>query len=348
LILGIYFGQVAHAADNQQVLITLALMKQTSAAKSMPYSIVFPQTCMSCEVVHDNAYAKQDAREIIVAMRVPPSTQLPLTIKVEPSAIRRVLIEGSDLAFNSGATGLSITLPAQAEDRVNSGEFQTHIYWPGIDLRFEHADSERRSGKYADGRWPTVERQAVANLEFAQREAVRMLGLDSYVASHNIGTIDLMGFDTNDPHGHEDWPPHMHMILWWPTVKGTGSLVAHYYVSPKGLLTHTIVGPIGAIGVQAEFPMGSTFIDTDINGDKVYSHTITSNGRLRLGRAEGSECLIRPAGSGFQDGAIVECPGFDSRHVRVEDDVSKGALHIWVNDSEETYHYDADSGVLLP
>ena len=348
LILGTYFGQVAYGANNQQVLITLALMKRASAAKSLSYSIVFPPSCMKCEVVDDNAYAKQNAREIIVAMRVPPSTQLPLKIEVEPSAIRRVLIEGSELAFNSEGNGLSIILPAQAEDRINSGEFQTHIYWPGIDLRFEHADSERRSGKYADGQWPSLERQAVANLEFAQREAVRMLGLDSYVASHNIGTIDLMGFDTNDPHGHEDWPPHMHMILWWPTVKGTGSLVAHYYVSPKGLLTHTIVGPIGAIGVEAQFPIGSTFIDTDINGDKVYSHTITPEGWLRLGRIDGSECLIRPSASGFQEGAIVECPGFASRRVRVEDDVEKGTLRVWVNNSEETYHYDADSGALLP
>lgn len=348
LTLGTFLGHVAYGADNQQVLITLALMKQGSAPKSMPYSIVFHNSCTECEGVNDDAYAKQDAREIIVAMRVPRSTQLPLVVKVEPSAIRRILIEGSDLAFTRVADGLSMTLPAQAEDRINSGEFQTHLYWPGIDLRFEHADPERRSGKYADGPWPAVERQAAANLEFAQREAIRMLGLGSYVASQNIGTIDLMGFDTNDPHGHEDWPPHMHMILWWPTVKGTGSLVAHYYISPRGLLTHTIAGPIGAIGVQAEFPIGSTFTDTDINGDGIYSHTVTQDGWLGLGRAGGSKCLVKPAGSGFQDDAIVECPGFASRRVRVDDDVDKGVLRVWIGDSTETYRYDADSGRLLP
>ena len=175
-----------------------------------------------------------------------------------------------------------------------------------------------------------------------------MLGLDSFVASQNIGTIDLMGFDTNDPHGHEDWPPHMHMILWWPTIKGTGSLVAHYYISPQGLLTHTVVGPIGAIGVQADFSIGSTFTDTDINGDAIYSHTITQAGWLRVGSAGGSECLIRPTGAGFQDGAIVECPGFGLRRIQVDDDVDKGALQVWINDSAETYHYDVDSGRLLP
>jgi hypothetical protein len=323
-------------------------MKRPSVAKSIPYSVTFPESCAGCEVVHDDAYEKQNAREIILALRIPRATKLCLTVNLQPSAIRRVLIEGSELAFTSGTKGLAITVPAQGEDRINSGEFQTHIFSPGMDLRFEHADVERRSGKYADGEWPAIERQAVANLEFAQREAVRMLGLDSYVASRNIGTIDLMGFDTNYPHGHEDWPPHMHMILWWPTVKGTGSLVAHYYVSPKGLLTHTIVGPIGAIGVQAEFPTGSAFVDTDINGDKVYSHIITREGWLKLGRVDGSECLIRPSGSGFQEGATVQCPGFDQRRIRVEDDVIKGSLRVRINDSEETYHYDMDSGVLLP
>ena len=116
----------------------------------------------------------------------------------------------------------------------------------------------------------------------------------------------------------------------------------------QGLLSDTIVGPIGAIGVQADFPIGKTFIDTDINGDGVYSHTVTQEGWLRLGRVGGSECLISPAGPGFQEGAIVECPGFASRCVRVEDNVDKGLLRAWVNGSEETYHYDVDSGVLLP
>ena len=303
---------------------------------------------MGCEVVHDEAFEKQNARQVVLAIRIPRATILPLAVKVNSSTIRRVLLEGTDLAFTSEPDGLSFTLPAQAEDRLNSGEFQTHIFWPGIDLRFEHADPERRSGRYAGGRWPAVERKAAANLEFAQREAVRMLGLDSYVASQNIGTIDLMGFDTNYPHGHEDWPPHMHMILWWPTPKGTGSLVGHYYINPQGLLSDTIVGPIGAIGVQAVFPIGKTFIDTDINGDGVYSHTVTREGWLRLGRVGGSECLISPAGPGFQEGAIVECPGFASRSVRVEDNVDSGVLHAWVNESEESYRYDVDSGNLLP
>jgi hypothetical protein len=338
----------AFGADSSKVLVTVELMKVASAPKSMPVTVEFPQSCSGCEIVHDDAYEKQNSRQIVLAMRVPRSTELRLTVKVPPSSIRRALIEGCDLEFSSLPGGLSFTLPAQAEDRVNSGEFQTHLLWPGIDLRFEHADPERRSGKYADGPWPAVERKAAANLEFAQREAARMLGLDSLVASQNIGTIDLMGFDTNYPHGHEDWPPHMHMILWWPTPKGTGSLVGHYYISPQGLLTDTMVGPIGAIGVQADFPIGKTFIDTDISGNGIYTHTVTREGWLRLGRIGGSECLIRPAGSGFQDGATVKCPGFTSRRVKVDDDVDKGILRAWVNDAEEIYHYDADCGKLLP
>lgn len=338
----------ALGANNSRVLVTVELMKAASAAKSMQVAVDFPQSCSGCELVHDDAYEKQNSRQVVLAMRVPRSTELRLAIHVPPSSIRRVLIEGSDLEFSSLADELSFTLPAQEEDRVNSGEFQTHLLWPGIDLRFEHADPERRSGMYANGPWPDVERKAAANLEFAQREAIRMLGLDSIVASQNIGTIDLMGFDTNYPHGHKDWPPHMHMILWWPTPKGTGSLVGHYYISPKGLLTDNIVGPIGAIGVQADFPIGKTFIDTDINGDGIYSHTITKEGWLRIGRVGGSECLIHPSGSGFQEGAAVECPGFAPRRVRAEDDIDKGILRVWINDSEETYRYDTDCGNLLP
>jgi len=64
-------GPAAYGAINQQVLVTLALMKQSSAAKSLPYSVVFPQSCTNCEMVRDDAFSKQDAREIVLALLVP-------------------------------------------------------------------------------------------------------------------------------------------------------------------------------------------------------------------------------------------------------------------------------------
>jgi hypothetical protein len=259
------------------------------------------------------------------------------------------LLEGVDLPFTTDAPGIQFTIPPEPVDRVNSGEFQTHILWPGIDLRFEHGDPARRAGKYAEGPWPDVQLEAAHNLEFAQLKAIRMLGLDAYVVDQNIGTIDLMGFDTNYPHGHRDFPPHMHMILWWPTVTGAGSLIAHYRISPEGLLTDTRVIPLRAIGLRStDFPPGKTFIDTDDEGRGIYTHTVTAEGWLHISRVGGSECLIKPLKSGFQSGASINCSGFQTHSVRVSDDLKAGVIRVSMDDKKPVlYYYDRDDGHLL-
>jgi hypothetical protein len=46
-------------------------------------------------------------------------------------------------------------------------------------LRFEHADPARLAGDYAGKPLPKVQREAANVLEFAEREAIREIGLAS-------------------------------------------------------------------------------------------------------------------------------------------------------------------------
>jgi hypothetical protein len=104
---------------------------------------------LECSVVEDPIFLAQNSREIDLAIRVPASLALPVNIRVDPRSIRRVLLEGTDLAFERTADAIHFTLPPQTTDRINSAEFQTHLNCRGLDLRFEHADPERRAGFYA-------------------------------------------------------------------------------------------------------------------------------------------------------------------------------------------------------
>jgi len=96
----------------------------------------------------------------------------------------------------------------------------TSLEWPGIVLRIEHAFPDRRAGKYATGDFPIVQRASALSIEFGLRGAVRSLKLDREVVDRGLGKIHLMGSDTNNPLGHEDYPPHIHMILRWPHFAG--------------------------------------------------------------------------------------------------------------------------------
>jgi len=109
----------------------------------------------------------------------------------------------------------------------------------------------------------------------------------------------------NDPHGHEDWPPHMHMILWWAHGKRNWQPRCPLLHQPAGTSYAYYCWTLGAIGVQSDFPIGSTFTDTDIDGDAIYFHTVTQAGLLRLGRAGGSECLIRPMEPAFRTARLL-------------------------------------------
>lgn len=340
---------IAAAKKEEQVLVTIELAKTSGASREPLLSVSFPKDCNLCQLDRDPAYAKQNKRVAVLAVLLPRSTAVPVHIAIPPGTVRRVLLEGQELPFTQDDKGIGFTVPPQAVNRVNSGEFQTHIFLPGIDLRFEHGDPERRDGKYQSGTWPGVQLKSAHTLEFAQLLAIRMLGLDSQVVDRNVGWLDLMGFDTDFPHGHEDYPPHMHMILWWPTPTGAGSLIAHYYITPQGLLDHTEVIPLRTVGLVAtRIEKGISYTDTDYTGERVYSHTITDKGWLQIAEINGGSCLLSPLGHGFDSGSAVECAGYPRRTVQVDDDIEKGKIRV-VNDGARTtvYTYDPDSGQLL-
>jgi hypothetical protein len=337
-------------APNATVLVTLKLMKTASAPAELPVRLEFPASCAACQAVDDPAYARQNSREAVLAMRVPLSTALELRVSTDARAFRRVLLETTDLAFAHDANGLSFTLPAQIADRPDSGELQTHLYWQGVELRFEHADPARRAGDYATGEFPAVQRQAAANLEFGLLEAIRRLGLDHYVDDENLGRLFLMGFDTNYPHGHRDSPPHFHLALWLPNYKGTGSMIPHLYLTPEGLISHSLAGAYRApLGMPLDFQPGKAFTAFDNLGRPVFSLTITPEGWLTLGRLDGQQCALKPVGHGFASGVAVACPSFAPLSVSAEDDLDAATLRESVDGKiAAAWRYDPDCGAPLP
>jgi hypothetical protein len=342
------FPLIALADD--KVLVTLKLVKKTGAPADLPVKLEFPAGCKSCEVVEDPAYARQNTREVILAMRIPHSTPVDLNVKTDASAFRRVTLETLDLNFEPTANGLHFLVPSQIADRLNSGELQTHLYWPGVELRFEHADPKRRAGDYASGEFPTVQREAAGNLEFGLLEAIRRLGLDHYVDDQNLGRLFLMGFDTNYPHGHRDSPPHFHLALWLANYRGTGSLIPHLYLTPQGLIANSLVGVYGWPGEPSNFDYKANqpFTPVDMLGRPVYSLTVTTEGWLNLARFDGLQCSLQPLKKGFDSGVKLNCSAFPTLSIHVDDDINAGEIRESVDGKiVEVFHYDPDTGASL-
>lgn len=341
---GLALATPAGAQDADDVTLVLKFVKQTDQAA--PAVRFDPGSCPACTIDETPLFAANNARETVVALRVPRARSLELAFDAAGDNVRRVILEGGDAAFRREGGRLVVALPPLVRDAVTAAEFSTHVVEPGMVLRFEHADPARRAGDYATGPLPSVERAAANTLEFAQREVVRELDLGGYVERNHLGRIQIMGFDINAPHGHTDSPPHMHMHLRWP--KNTGTQIGHFYIGPNGLLTHVIVGVKGIAGNQKRYERGQPFTSIGPDGAGVYTHTLTQEGWLTLGHTGEAPCLIRPMGDGgFDNGALVRCPGHAEHRILVRDDLDVGRLFVRTDATVETFRYDRDTGRLL-
>lgn len=335
-------GAAAPGVQGDMVRVVLKFVKRTPSAQLR----FDPVSCPSCTAVTDANWNADNALETVIALAVPKRRTLELAFKGSSSDIRRVLLEGGDIPFRREGSGIVVSLPPVGNDAITTAEVATHIVEPGMVLRFEHADPARRAGPYAQGAFPVVQRAAADVLEFAQREVVRELGLGEQVERERLGRIQIMGFDTNAPHDHRDDPPHVHMHLRWPM--NTGTQIGHFYVGSDGLLTHNVVGVKGIGAPQRRFARGEAFTTIGPDGRGVYTHRITREGWLELGRADAQPCMIRPIGPvGFAGGATVTCPSAPPRRITVADDLATGVLTVRTDAIVETFRYDRDSGRLL-
>ena len=101
----------------------------------------------------------------------------------------------------------------------------------------------------------TTRQRSIWNLAYGRRSALS----DSVKRSANEAweRYHLMGFDTNFPLGHEDFPPHIHIILRWPHF--TGSQAPHFYLSNKGLLEGDVAVTIDGLPqiAKTSFPQST-------------------------------------------------------------------------------------------
>jgi hypothetical protein len=248
------------------------------------------------------------------------------------------ILQTGDVPMRAEGGRLTLDLPPLTQDAVESGEIATHIAGPGYVLRFEHADPARAAGAYAKI-FPALQRQAANALE-----AVIELGLGEQEQREEWGVIEIMGFDTNDPHGHLDAPSHVHMHLRWPY--NVGTQIGHFYISETGRLSVNHVGITGYHLPSRTFGPGEPFTTLSPKGVTAYTQTITTDGGLRLAAVEGRACQISPIGVGFQDGAQVACDGRVPVDIHVEDDLAQGRIEARTGPIREVFHYDRDTGTL--
>ena len=341
------------AGPSTSTIVGVKLLKATRGEQAQPIQIRLPQGCSTCSTMYGPFYEGQNAREVFFYVKVPVDKPQIVNVRVNVGdlKVRAVVVEKSYLQFRRNGNEITFDLPVVSRERSSTLEVQTNLNWPGITVRVEHAFQDRRAGKYETSQWPDVERQAALNLEFGLREAIRSLGLDQEICKRGLGRIHLMGFDTNFPLGHEDFPPHIHMILRWPHF--AGSQAPHFYLSSKGLLEGDVAVTIDGLPqiAKTSFPQSTPVPAVDYLGETVYETVENADGTLTLQRPGTGECTLLPlkaGGQGFASGSKITCSTGQSFSVTATDDTEAGVLSVSVDAKpSEIYRYDPDTAVLL-
>ena len=340
-------------AEAPTTIVGVKLMRMIPGAQTEPFRVNFPSGCGDFALLDGPQYEGENGREIFFHVRVPVSKRSISGVRVDVGGegIRAVIVEKNRIPFSTAGGAITFDMPVVPRARSSTVEVQTSLAWPGIVLRIEHAFPDRRAGKYAIGEFPIVQRASALNLEFGFREAIRDLKLDGEVETRALGKIHLMGFDTNNPLGHEDYPPHVHLILRWPHL--AGSQAPHYYISNRGLLLPDVSVTIDGIPHlhATQIGKGIWLPAIDYLGESLFETLVTDDGGITLRRPGAASCTLKPLGAGdrgFADGALVSCSSGVVYQVQAADDTKRGELRVSVNSrSAEVYRYDVDTAALL-
>jgi len=376
-------AQTAKTEQSDLAFLGVRVLKAADAGE-INWSADLP-TCDQCRVVLSDHTSGQNSKEFFLHIWVPraPASIGTIHLKLDPSKVRGILVSYTDIGLakrgwvraeeraNGAATvpykrvsdGVSFEIPAvlkgvslPPDDLAEVSQDYTFIETPGVYIRISHADEQRRRGAYASGTWPAREAQAALNLEFAAREAIRILHLDTTLRDAGVANIMLMNFDTNYPtlgpnEAHDDWPPHWHMHLFWndePKVRKVG----HFYIAPDGLLGQFMSDDWKSYqdGIRQKkwLRRGEPDETKTPDGRLLYAHTITPEGWFKLASSSGS-CLFRPISSGFDSGVSLSCDnGLPTLRIRATDDPVAGRIRLFLNQRPSIeYRYDVDTGAIL-
>lgn len=291
---------------------------------------------MDCPV-----HGVDNPRETIIPLCVPRGANLVLDFDLL-APVRRVLVSAHDVPFSVRGDRLTVYLPAQQADVRDTAQLHGYIAQPGIQIRVELPDPLRAAGDYAGRPFPDRETRMTLAMQFALLQAALAVGVDHSAGLGPLGPVTIMGFDTNNPGGHTDFPPHVHIH---PFGTRYNAPITHYYYGADGRLDFNMVDRRLVEGHRKKLGRGERFEHLSLDGQVMYATEITEQGGLRMIGQQGSVATVTPVG-GESTEVILSAQGRSSTY-RAHMDVENGVLTVDVDGKIQQHRFDMDTGVYM-
>lgn len=307
-------------------------------------------------LLREEAWTGTNAREFYFTLQSDGNLPPP-TVEVRWPGVRVERVLGADGKAQPVSEGVRLKMrKSRAPTSV-----KTSLVCGIIHMAVFHNWDVRRAGHYRTGPWPANAIQAQLNFLFAAREMCRAMGYAGTADPGFVGDIRLYGFETNFPNGHEDHPPHFHIMLAWPGWLNTQA--AHFRLDDAGrIVVNELLADDGKKVNRHDYAAGEVCPMRDRDGKLGFELIVTEGGHgVIMRRAAGKpEYRLSPDA---KTGSAVTAVEVSHRqtpasaweplcHVRATDDAARGEMNIVVRAADgaeqaETIRYDPDTGEVV-
>ncbi|OHE82976.1 MAG: hypothetical protein A2107_11675 [Verrucomicrobia bacterium GWF2_62_7] len=284
--------------------------------------------------------------------------------------VSRVIVGRTDVKFT--ASGDRVEFDAVA-DRSNGMLINNSLPDPigsGLPVGLYHnwrmranPDAQGRvrgCGPYNGRPYPDLEARAVSNYLLAAREALRhMGGMGPRDTRLFDGNIVLLSFEVACGRAHNDFPPHVHIMLYVPGYT-PGSQVTHFYMDERGRIVSNSFTELGVKDSRraGNYGPGDVCRMFDLKGNLGLECVITPEGGILLRKKLGADeyLLIGDEQAGAAEKVCVIQRGRKLATCSSSDDAERGVITATVELTEEckpartitqTLRYDPFTGRVL-
>lgn len=290
-------------------------------------------------------WSGENLREIFFTVESSnPKAELPRMAVRAPGIVpTRVIVGKQDVPFTHQGDTTTFTL---VRDTGNAMLLAQILPDPegGLPIHIYHNWLIRQDGPFRGKAALEVEAAAVLNYLVAAREAIRLIGGTGPKDRKSFtGEITLMSFEVACARGHNDSPPHMHIMLWVPGY--AGGEVPHFYMDATGRIVRNRFDILGDEG--GKFPERAAIIAQkrkrsgdygpgkpcplyDLEGRLALEMTIAPEGGLLVSSGHGEPYLLAGDAKGPADAVVVKQSGGILVRARVHDDAQQGRTTVTV------------------
>ena len=352
--------------------ITFKVIKQAAGMSTRSPEVHLLSAADQWKVHRGPSWSGENLREIFFTLEeVHSNAELPRIAVEAPGVVPlRVIVGKQDVPFTHQDNTTTFAL---VRDNNNAMLLSQVLTDPegGRPIHIYHNWLIRQDGQYRGKPVPEVEAKAVLNYLVAARESIKLMNeAEAKDGKQFTGDITLMSFEVACARGHNDYPPHVHIMLWVPGY--AGGEVPHFYMDAAGKIVRNHFDILG--DEAGKFPERAAIITEkrkrsgdygpgkpcrlyDLENRLALELTITADGGLLLSRGTGEPCLLAGDAKGPGEAVLVKQAGKTLIRACVADDAERGETTVTVDHLREgridrtlkqTLLYDPFSGLTRP